>query len=1240
MKRLVTAILVGATCALVFALKTPMQEWVAERALQRYCQATFGAPATYAQLHFANGLLTIENLQVQSPAGYQLSARRLVLPIHFGLSHSREWTIADGNIVWDSDGLTCQINSQDAQGTAIFANQLGCFQWQQDQGEFQHVSLPALLRLAQLFEPRLLAWQAESGTLQGQWRAGETYLYLTNPLISHRTFPFSLQAEAITATADQDMTLSIMAPIVVNAGSVISVINTDIRLDRQDDQTVRWIWQAPFEQPGQLITQLAFADDHIAITGDYFSRETAESLHYQVQVPSSGTVTGQLTGQALALDSALAPLANQLFEGKWSGRVDIEGSLQGSLLTAQVNPCELRVETPTSTIAFETLPNPISLSLDLRSSHLCATIHTDHSAFLDKNTGLLLTDISATIDVAKNAWTLREIEAFYQNLRFVGSGHYARSDATRSRLDLHVDTITGRLSQLQEMLVFLSPKGLVQVIALDGNVQLGDKGGDFSLVTHGQDRQLTVVAEGVLLDGAGSTRMGNASIQNVSAQFHYAYPANTLNLRDLQGSIFVGQEGGRQEEYQFSGDQLTFTDYATQQMQFDLWIGDRRRDVIRLAGCTRPGRDGVLHFHFDKAITHLGSVHPEVLELSLRHWTQVERFQLGLQFNLENCLRDLQRVERSGLFSIDDKLSSGFQALDSVDGRCRFEGSFERGANLFNYHLTSAQLSIDQHIYRDFELTGTIQNDAWVVDPLRWDQWAFSAELMKLPDRWRVDFLGIKFGDSVLAGLQGEYLLHEARVEGRIQLFDVDLFAIASLPLAGQWKSTGTFALDLTEFPHQYPLQAEFNGLCKGLVVNQTTWDQPVKGHGMITCAEKNPRLQLELRATGAAPLIKEAVLHADASQWSIETTVPYRDHHLAARYQTSWGKPESGLLKLTQADTSSDDAITVSWAQTNKRELSPEQINGTLFGVTLDLNCGPRVKSKGNSRAEYSAVGTVNLDCARLAPLLPASLRAVLERWHLGDGYALNGEWRANALLPDVFYFSGQLTGEQCALADWTFDALKGNLTIAPGDIQLTDVSLTDRAGRLHADKLTLTLAEASHWIFDCSQVICDGFDPAKMNGLTPAEIADYSEWSLPRISIEQFSGDFGDPTTYAGTGSLHFLRSSRLRTVSRASSLNSFFSKLPVPDLAMPVSGMIDWEVANNTVKLKSLKDVYSEGKLFKFSLLKNQTAATFDFDGNLNMRMRIKANRPLVKLNDKPILSIQGTWKDPQIALQDDK
>jgi hypothetical protein len=90
---------------------------------------------------------------------------------------------------------------------------------------------------------------------------------------------------------------------------------------------------------------------------------------------------------------------------------------------------------------------------------------------------------------------------------------------------------------------------------------------------------------------------------------------------------------------------------------------------------------------------------------------------------------------------------------------------------------------------------------------------------------------------------------------------------------------------------------------------------------------------------------------------------------------------------------------------------------------------------------------------------------------------------------------------------------------------------------------------------------------------------------------------------------------------------------------DLAVltPVRGSVLFDIKDGKAALNRFKDVYSKGRLSKFYLANNGIGSYVDFDGNLNLQVRMKQYNLIFKLAELFTVTVQGTLRKPTYALQ---
>jgi hypothetical protein len=79
------------------------------------------------------------------------------------------------------------------------------------------------------------------------------------------------------------------------------------------------------------------------------------------------------------------------------------------------------------------------------------------------------------------------------------------------------------------------------------------------------------------------------------------------------------------------------------------------------------------------------------------------------------------------------------------------------------------------------------------------------------------------------------------------------------------------------------------------------------------------------------------------------------------------------------------------------------------------------------------------------------------------------------------------------------------------------------------------------------------------------------------------------------------------------------------------IPVRGTIEYEIREGKVYFKEFKEMYSDGKRSRFYLAEGSEAFV-DFEGNLNMKVKMKQYNLLMKLAEFFTISVKGTLLHP--------
>ena len=98
------------------------------------------------------------------------------------------------------------------------------------------------------------------------------------------------------------------------------------------------------------------------------------------------------------------------------------------------------------------------------------------------------------------------------------------------------------------------------------------------------------------------------------------------------------------------------------------------------------------------------------------------------------------------------------------------------------YHATGEGVSIGDYRFKKCSLHGKKSGDVWAIDQLLLDDISIAADLVRMPTAWKANFLGLRIGESMLVGMEGEYRDGENMFDARVNLLEVNLEKLIEWP--------------------------------------------------------------------------------------------------------------------------------------------------------------------------------------------------------------------------------------------------------------------------------------------------------------------------------------------------------------------------------------------------------------------------------------------------------------------------
>lgn len=403
-----------------------------------------------------------------------------------------------------------------------------------------------------------------------------------------------------------------------------------------------------------------------------------------------------------------------------------------------------------------------------------------NASYTDKKTGLCFTGINSKMTLEQDKLHAVDVETFCGGVYLSGTidVDFSKILDGYANVDIHSHTMEGKVSHLKELASKFHIPAVIQQWPFEGNVALHRDGAHFRFSIEPENVTIDSHVEGTISEGILNCCNNEIMLRDLSSNFEYNDAIRTLEFNDIQGSLLIGKPQ-YSEEYVFSGDHIRLVDSDHTKVEFDLWIGDKTRDVIRVAGKTDISKNADrIEFDLDKTLTHFGEVHPETFQLILRDWSHVDTFHLIAGFQLKALLQDILHFTKVPFSKGWLKKLNNFRA----EGDFKIDVQYDDKIAQIDYDVVGHDVLLDTYHFKKCLLNGRKKDNSWMIDQLTLDELSFAADISKGEDSWIVNFLGLRYGNSVLAGLEGEYFPHDHMFEAKINLLDVELSQMHEWP--------------------------------------------------------------------------------------------------------------------------------------------------------------------------------------------------------------------------------------------------------------------------------------------------------------------------------------------------------------------------------------------------------------------------------------------------------------------------
>jgi hypothetical protein len=557
--------------------------------------------------------------------------------------------------------------------------------------------------------------------------------------------------------------------------------------------------------------------------------------------------------KALSLTKFIFPFLLSETPTTLSGIGDFYGHFDDKVVELTYDPYEAQLESTHFTIQVKDAL-PAQHYFDLVEGSHYGVWPIQQGTYLQKNVGVLFEDIHAQILFENSSIKMRQIETFAKGIFFGGELDVSFDPLKKGVWDIEVrsNLINGKVSQLQQFLShFMAPSCFLK-IPLEGEVCYRQEGGLMHFAVTPQTYEMTAKVCGAITDGKMACKSDTLRVQDFSLNFAFDTQKKSLSFSDIEGLLIVGPPT-QVEEYDLIGDYITFTDYTHNQAAFDLWISDKNRDVVRAVGKTFNQADGSMQVIFDHDLTHFGDVHPQEIKLALNNnWTQIDALNLKCGFSLKSLLPDMQRLKGIDFLAPLGALCQVTRQIKKLAGHFQVSISYDKPNAQYLCNAIGKDLAFDAQCFETCTLNSRKKGNVWIIDQLQLDQISLSADILHRDSCWDLNFLGIRIGEKLLAGIEGIYE-PAGGIKGKINLLEVDLGLLAKWRhlkdvlgphrLRGKLNAVGNFQVQRLRDLGRWRLETLLNIHAKDLSLNKAAFNDI----GKVVChlvSDKGVRIE------------------------------------------------------------------------------------------------------------------------------------------------------------------------------------------------------------------------------------------------------------------------------------------------------------------------------------------------------------------------------------------------------------
>jgi hypothetical protein len=966
---------------------------------------------------------------------------------------------------------------------------------------------------------------------------------------------------------------------------------------------------------------------------------------------------GYIAAQNLKIQHYFLPLIPELEKIGLKGLCNCEAFFDAKSLFLNYEAKKITVENSLFECAFQDENVIPGLHyIDFTAGRNSGLIFLNKVSFLEKKNGLSFSEVNSQISVGKDHLFALNCSAYCEEIFFSGDlrVNYKPNDSIAAIFQF--DEMNGNVSDLSKIVKSFDRENVLVKLPIQGLMELSNQTSFLSLNATPEDMSWKAFLKGSVVDGQLSKIDNGLKVQDIFFDFEFDSQKKLLNLTDLQGSLFVNSHH-KVEEFLIGGDLLKLEDLKS---DFDVWVGDKNRDILRVAGKGKATDHG-LEFSFDNEKSHFSNVHPENFSFSISNDNRLENLHFNCHIDLKAFLSDLKRLLRTNFVEANPLLKDALEDVRIGLGNFKIDLTKENRDENLKFHITGNEIILDDRKIEHFLLMGQKKNKQWIVDELVLDKLSFSCEMSFEDHFWDIHFLGAKMGDDFLGGFSGKYYPHLYHFVGNIDLIEIDLRSLGEykflektfslLRPSGLLKGHGNLEiekLDSRDFGYHLYIESEGKNLSlNDLSLNDIqNFSLTFNDHSGLSIDNLKivsqdqllldlPKIQFniarnELIIDPFAFYLDDQLFKRLLDEFSLKENYPFEKIFFNQRLEgigTFKRKKNSYFLDLETKDQAhmsfhydplevvlqyenpchtflvqSDDFFATGRSYL-KDKLSNENLHvswnkkGKAFEI-IDLEGSfKNVKLTLKKNVDQLLEGHI------FVPLLKGSLNFLGQCIY--DANGLN--------------VSGNLEGQNLNCKNYSLPSLKSDFEYKNGKTIFKNVDIQEE--NFHLTTLEAQLEDLEFKI-----------PLLKINRTQP--IYFYNFFTISSLEMENFHGDLSNLSSWVGQG----------KTCFEMKPLEDIKTLIPIPEslsqidlkALWPIKGTAFFKLEDSKILLEKLSDTLSQDNLSKFYLSKSEKSS-IHLDSSLKIFLKTKQNNLLFKVAEMFTLKIDGSLQQPRLVFE---